>query len=114
LDEIFVVCTKIQLTGGGKKEALPKAGNRLKFYWGTTSLNCFPPVSIIMARKKRDKSYAGDDGQQRVIDLGRPECYPPFADNSIKTSRFTLLSFFPLVRRCVGVMMFIFIAGIYV
>lgn len=35
---------------------------------------------------------------QRIIDLGRSECNPPFADNSIKTSRFTLLSFFPLVR----------------
>lgn len=34
---------------------------------------------------------------QRIIDLGRSECNPPFADNSIKTSRFTLLSFFPLV-----------------
>jgi hypothetical protein len=34
---------------------------------------------------------------QRIIDLGRSECDPPFADNSIKTSRFTLLSFFPLV-----------------
>jgi hypothetical protein len=34
---------------------------------------------------------------RRHIDLGRPECDPPFADNSIKTSRFTLLSFFPLV-----------------
>lgn len=34
---------------------------------------------------------------QRIIDLGRSECNPPFADNSTKTSRFTLLSFFPLV-----------------
>ena len=39
-----------------------------------------------------------DEQEQRIIDLGHPECNPPFADNSIKTSRFTLLSFFPLVR----------------
>ena len=38
-----------------------------------------------------------DNRHLRHIDLGRPECDPPFADNSIKTSRFTLLSFFPRV-----------------
>ncbi|KAL3807091.1 hypothetical protein ACHAXA_002117 [Cyclostephanos tholiformis] len=57
--------------------------------------------------------------EQRIIDLGRPECHPPFADNSIKTSRFTLLSFFPLAIRdqfrrngniyflCIGILMFL-------
>lgn len=50
-----------------------------------------------MAPKKRDRGSGVEE--QRIIDLGRPECYPPFADNSIKTSRFTLLSFFPLAVR---------------
>jgi hypothetical protein len=46
---------------------------------------------------KKSKPGSGPE-EQRIIDLGHPECNPPFADNSIKTSRFTLLSFFPLVR----------------
>lgn len=41
----------------------------------------------------------GDKGEddQRVIDFGRPEHHPPFADNSVTTSKYTILSFFPLV-----------------
>jgi hypothetical protein len=53
-----------------------------------------------MAPKKRNP---GVGAEQRIIDLGHPECNPPFADNSIKTSRFTLLSFFPLVREAYSV-----------
>ena len=58
------------------------------------------PLCTAMAPKKRNP---GVGAEQRIIDLGRPECNPPFADNSIKTSRFTLLSFFPLVREAYSV-----------
>ena len=54
------------------------------------------PLCTAMAPKK-SKPGSGPE-EQRIVDLGHPECNPPFADNSIKTSRFTLLSFFPLVR----------------
>ena len=46
-----------------------------------------------MGPKKKDAG--GDD--QRVIDFGHPERNPPFADNSVKTSKYTWFSFFPLV-----------------
>jgi len=49
-----------------------------------------------MAPRKRNPGAGVEE--QRIIDLGHPECNPPFADNSITTSRFTLLSFLPLVR----------------
>ena len=49
-----------------------------------------------MAPRRRNPGTGAED--QRIIDVGHPECHPPFADTSIKTSRFTLLSFFPLVR----------------
>lgn len=35
--------------------------------------------------------------ESRIIDFGRQERHPPFADNSVKTSKYSLLSFFPLV-----------------
>ena len=37
--------------------------------------------------------------ESRIIDFGRQERHPPFADNSVKTSKYSLLSFFPLVSR---------------
>ena len=47
-----------------------------------------------MGIKKRDKK-TGE--RERIIDFGHPETNPPFADNSVKTSKYTLLSFFPYV-----------------
>jgi hypothetical protein len=44
---------------------------------------------------RKSKSSEGDN--QRTIDFGRPETHPPFADNSVTTSKYSLLSFFPLV-----------------
>ncbi len=35
--------------------------------------------------------------ESRIIDFGRQERHPPFADNSVKTSKYSLISFFPLV-----------------
>lgn len=35
--------------------------------------------------------------ESRIIDFGRQERHPPFADNSVKTSKYSLLSFLPLV-----------------
>ena len=35
--------------------------------------------------------------EERIIDFGHPETNPPFADNSVKTSKYTLLSFFAYV-----------------
>ncbi|KAL3785561.1 hypothetical protein ACHAW5_011309 [Stephanodiscus triporus] len=70
-----------------------------------------------MAPRKRNPGAGVEE--QRIIDLGQPECNPPFADNSITTSRFTLLSFFPLAIRdqfrrngniyflCIGFLMFL-------
>jgi len=43
--------------------------------------------------------------EERIIDFGHPETNPPFADNSVKTSKYTLLSFFPYVSFyiiCIG------------
>lgn len=48
-----------------------------------------------MGLKNRDKKIGGED--QRIIDFGHREIHPPFADNSVKTSKYSLLSFFPLV-----------------
>lgn len=48
-----------------------------------------------MGLKKKDKKNA--PGEERIIDFGHPETNPPFADNSVKTSKYTLLSFFPYV-----------------
>lgn len=45
----------------------------------------------------RRKTTKGDGDDQRIIDFGRPERHPPFADNSVTTSKYSLLSFFPLV-----------------
>ena len=55
-----------------------------------------------MGLKNKDK--AGEGGEQRVIDFGHPERNPPFSDNSVKTSRYTILSFFPYVSvvQCMG------------
>jgi len=47
-----------------------------------------------MGLPSRDK---GSGEAERVIDFGRPEHHPPFADNSVTTSKYSLLSFFPLV-----------------
>ena len=47
-----------------------------------------------LKKRKRDKE-AGEE--QRIIDFGKPENDPPFADNSVKTSKYSLLSFFPMV-----------------
>ena len=38
-----------------------------------------------------------DAADQRLIDFGRPEMYPPFADNSVSSSKYTWYSFFPMV-----------------
>jgi len=69
-----------------------------------------------MGLKKKDK---GSGEEQRIVDFGHPEYDPPFADNSVKTSRYTLLSFFPLATReqfrrvgnvyffCIGALMFL-------
>ncbi len=35
--------------------------------------------------------------EQRIIDFGHAELHPPFADNSVSTSKYTLLSFLPMV-----------------
>ena len=48
-----------------------------------------------MSPRVRSKGSEGE--QQRIIDFGHPECHPPFADNSVKTSKYTLFSFFPIV-----------------
>ena len=48
-----------------------------------------------MGLKKRDKGAGGEE--KRIIDFGHPETNPPFADNSVRTSKYTLLSFFPVV-----------------
>jgi len=57
--------------------------------------------------------------EQRIIDFGHSELNPPFADNSVSTSKYTLLSFFPLAVReqfrkngnvyflCIGILMFL-------
>ncbi|KAL3797547.1 hypothetical protein HJC23_009911 [Cyclotella cryptica] len=50
-----------------------------------------------MGLPSRDMDKGEDD--QRVIDFGRPEQHPPFADNSVTTSKYTILSFFPLSIR---------------
>mmetsp|Transcript_23007 Transcript_23007/g.49788 ORF Transcript_23007/g.49788 Transcript_23007/m.49788 type:complete len:1706 (-) Transcript_23007:99-5216(-) len=47
-----------------------------------------------MGLRNKDKGAGGEE-EQRIIDFGHPEVQPPFADNSIKTSKYTLLSFFP-------------------
>ena len=39
----------------------------------------------------------GQAEEQRILDFGHPECDPPFADNSVTTSRYSLLSFLPVV-----------------
>lgn len=48
-----------------------------------------------MGLKKKD--HKGEGEEQRVIDFGHSERNPPFADNSVKTSKYTWLSFFPYV-----------------
>ncbi|KAL7542063.1 hypothetical protein ACHAXR_012198 [Thalassiosira sp. AJA248-18] len=70
-----------------------------------------------MGLRKKDKGAGGE--QQRVIDFGHPECNPPFADNSVKTSKYSLLSFLPYATReqlrrngnvyflCIGFLMFL-------
>ncbi len=35
--------------------------------------------------------------ESRIIDFGRQERHVPFSDNSVKTSKYSLISFFPLV-----------------
>ena len=40
-----------------------------------------------------------DAEESRTIDFGRAEHHPPFADNSVTTSKYTVFSFFPLVSR---------------
>ena len=42
-----------------------------------------------------------DAEESRTIDFGRAEHHPPFADNSVTTSKYTVLSFFPLVSRLI-------------
>ncbi|KAL9181105.1 hypothetical protein ACHAXT_009910 [Thalassiosira profunda] len=71
-----------------------------------------------MGLKKKDKGAAGGEAQ-RIIDFGHPELHPPFADNSVKTSKYSLLSFFPMAIReqfrkfgnvyflCIGFLMFL-------
>ena len=45
----------------------------------------------------KKKNHKGEGEEQRVIDFGHSERNPPFADNSVKTSKYTWLSFFPYV-----------------
>ncbi|KAL7465170.1 hypothetical protein ACHAXS_005504 [Conticribra weissflogii] len=57
--------------------------------------------------------------EQRIIDFGHAELHPPFADNSVSTSKYTLLSFLPMAVReqfrkngnvyflCIGILMFL-------
>lgn len=63
----------------------------------TTGSSDTTPPNVTNATTTPTRSGVSTVMDQRIIDLGRSECNPPFADNSIKTSRFTLLSFFPLV-----------------
>lgn len=48
-----------------------------------------------MGLRKQETGAGEEDQEQRIIDFGHPELHPPFADNSIKTSKYTLISFFP-------------------
>jgi len=65
----------------------------------------------------RKKDNEGEES--RTVDFGRQERNPPFADNSVKTSKYSWISFFPLAIReqfrrngniyfaCVGILMFV-------
>ena len=46
----------------------------------------------------RDAPVAAPAAIPRLLDFGRPETRPPFADNRATTSRYSLLSFLPVVR----------------
>eukprot|EP00584_Thalassiosira_punctigera_P026201 CAMPEP_0172579250 /NCGR_PEP_ID=MMETSP1067-20121228/139149_1 /TAXON_ID=265564 ORGANISM="Thalassiosira punctigera, Strain Tpunct2005C2" /NCGR_SAMPLE_ID=MMETSP1067 /ASSEMBLY_ACC=CAM_ASM_000444 /LENGTH=1732 /DNA_ID=CAMNT_0013371961 /DNA_START=42 /DNA_END=5240 /DNA_ORIENTATION=- len=57
-----------------------------------------------------------EEERQRIVDFGHPERDAPFADNSVKTSRYTFLSFLPLALseqfRKVGNVYFLCMGGI--
>lgn len=50
--------------------------------------------------------------EERIIDFGHPETNPPFADNSVKTSKYTLLSFLPYVSFVLYCMLYEYVVDI--
>lgn len=67
----------------------------------------YPLLGILTSAMTLRKASKGEGDDQRIIDFGRPEHHPPFADNSVTTSKYSLLSFFPLVSLITALLAFL-------